>query len=280
MPRYQPPKDYYTSTQVKQILNISGAMIANYVEKGKIKHIIPPGRKQGFYLKKDVDRLANEISAFFSLEEEADNTSFTVVSAEDVPNCILLNKELFHEIEDDDNTLLSEKWTKWIQKNPEVVYVLKRDQDVIGIFAMLPFQPNSEKLKEVLSADTSILLGDVDITAEDLQEYNAGIRVQLYFAEIGIKPSLDKTLRRKYGARLISKSIDVVVNLGSKGVVIENIVAVGASKSGVRLLQHFGFSEMVFHRSDTRMFELDMMKSGAPVAVNYRKALKESNPNL
>jgi hypothetical protein len=277
MPRQQPPKDYYTSTQVKKILNISGAMVANYVEKGRIKHVVPPGRTHGFYLKKDVDKLATEINAFFNLEEEADNANFLPATAKDIPACIDLNKELFPEIEAYDNIALTEKWRAWIRKNPDVVYMLEKEGGVVGIFTLLPFKPNSERLKEILSADISILLGDVNISAEDIEEYKKGDHVQLYFAEIGIKPSLDKFLRRKYGAKLISKSIDMIVNLGSKGILIDNIVAVGASKSGVRLLQHFGFSEVVFHRPDTRMFELDMMESGAPVAVNYRKALEETN---
>src|SRR5436305_3294320 len=125
MPRYQPPKEYYTETQVKQILNISGAMIANYVEKGKIKHIVPPGRKHGFYLKNDVDKLANELNAFFNLDKEADSTTFTTARAEDLNECIKLNRELFTSDEhqfvySEDNTTLVEKWALWIKKNPEL----------------------------------------------------------------------------------------------------------------------------------------------------------------
>jgi hypothetical protein len=77
---FQPPKEYDTATQVKEILNISGAMIANYVEKGRIKHVVPPGRKHGFYLKADVDRLANELQAFFDSEEETEETTFTTAT--------------------------------------------------------------------------------------------------------------------------------------------------------------------------------------------------------
>ncbi|GCF11943.1 hypothetical protein [Dictyobacter arantiisoli] len=172
MPRYQPPKGYYTSTQVKAILNISGAMIANYVEKGKIRHVVPPGRKHGFSLKKDVDALTRELDAFFKLEEE----------------------------------------------------------------------------------------------------YTPGNKVQLYLAEIGIKPSLHKDLRSKYGAKLISNFMDAIVDLGKRGVIVERIVSVGATRSGVRLLQHFGFSEIIFPREDTRVFVIDMKKSGAPITHAYREA--------
>jgi hypothetical protein len=276
MPRYQPPKEYYTATQVKEILNISGAMIANYVEKGKIKHIVPTGRKHGYYLKKDVDKLSNELNAFFNLEEEADKTVFTTATKTDIPECIKLNKDLFGKNSKIDEKNLTSKWQEWIQKNPEVVYILKNSKEVLGIITIIPVKPNSKKFEEVLSADTSILLGDVNISSEDIEEYKEGNHVQLYIAEIGVKPSLEKFLRRKYGARIISKAIDTIVSLGSRRVIIEDITSVGETKSGIKILQHLGFCEIDFHRTDTRLFKLDIMKSVAPVALSYRKAIEEA----
>ena len=67
------------------------------------------------------------------------------------------------------------------------MYVLKREQEVIGIVTMLPFKPHSQKLDEILTGDASILLGNVNITPQDIEEYKAGKHIQLYIAEIGIK---------------------------------------------------------------------------------------------
>jgi hypothetical protein len=275
MPRQQPPSGYYTPTQTKEILNISAAMISNYVEKGRIKHFVPLGRKHGFYLKKDVDKLAKELK-FPELENEIDQTTIEPATAQDIPGCILLNKELFPDIQDYDNEALAKKWEGWINKNPEIVYILKREREVLGIVTMLPYKPGSERMQKVFRGDTSILLGDVDITPEDIEVYRPGNHIELYVAEIGINPNLGNKLKRNGGAKLISKSETLMVSLGSKGVIVENILSVGASKSGVKLLQHFGFSEIVFERPDTRMFELNILQSGAPVAVRYRKALAES----
>jgi len=278
MPRYQPPKDYYTSTEVKKILNISGAMIANYVGKGQIKHVIPPGRKQGYYLKKDVDKLATELNTFFDLEEETENTDFTTATTEDLYACIALNRELFTTGSKENDETIYKRWAAWIKKNPETVYVLKREKEVIGIATMLPFKPKSQKFDEILRGDTSILLGDVNISARDIEVYKAGNHIQLYIAEIGIKPNLEKDLRRKYGAKLISKLVTTIEELGRRGVIIEDIVAVGATRSGIRLLQHFGFTEITFPRPDTRLFTINMKESGAPITKAYRQTLKEALP--
>ena len=276
MPRYPAPKGYYTSTEVKKILNISGAMIANYVEKGKIKHIVPPGRKHGFYLKKDVDTLAEELNSFFNLEEEVEAVTITVATDDDIRGCIILNRKLFpNPSNGSDDETIYKKWVAWLKKNSEIVYVLKRDGEVVGIITLLPFKPNSQRFDEALRGDTSFLLGNIGISAKDIEEYKPGNHIQLYIAEIGVKPSLEKFVRRRYGAKLISKLLDIVVELGRRGVIIEDIVSVGATKSGVRLLQHFGLSEVTFSRKDTRLFTINMKESGAPIAKAYRETLEE-----
>ncbi|GCE12125.1 helix-turn-helix domain-containing protein [Tengunoibacter tsumagoiensis] len=277
MPRMQAPKGYYTATEVKEILNISDSMVRRYVQKGKITYSTPPERKQGFYLKKDVDNLYNELEAFLNLEEEIEPTSFTVASSEDIPGCIALNRELFTAKVDTDDATLIRKWTNWIQKNPEVVHILKTNNEILGIATVIPFRPGSTKYEKVIHDDTSILLGDVDINEDDIEKYAARNTVQLYIAEIGIKPSLEKDLRRRYGAKLISSFMDTVVDLGKRGIIIDSMTSVGATRSGIKLLQHFGFSEIVFPRSDTRMFAIDMKQSGAPLIQAYREALENFN---
>ncbi|MBV9688347.1 MAG: hypothetical protein JO202_01420 [Ktedonobacteraceae bacterium] len=280
MARMQTPKGYYTATQVKAILKISSGRIAEYVEQGKIKHIIPPGRTvHGFYLKKDVDKLAHELQAFFELEEETETTIFTAATIEDIPACIALNRELFTASTSTDTTTLAEKWTRWLKKNPEMIYVLKREEEVIGIATVLPIKTDSEKFQQALRGDISFLLGDVNIAAEDIEEYKAGNHIQLYIAEIGIKQSFHKDLKRKYGAKLISNFMEAILDLGRRGVIIENIMSVGATRSGTRLLQRFGFSEVIFPRADTRLFTLNMKESGAYPAQAYREALKEAINN-
>lgn len=275
MPRMKPPKGYYTLTEAENKLNISSAMIRKYVDKGKIYYLLPDGRKHGFYLKNDVDKLANELETFFELEEEVKTINFTVATEGDIPACIALNRELFTVSNSESDEVLTKKWIKWMKKNPEVVHVLKRDEEVVGITTVLPTKPGSRKFDEALRGDISFLLGDVNVSPEDIEEYKAGSHIQLYVAEIGIKPSLARSLRSKYGARLISKFMEMIIDLGKRGVILENILAVGATRSGIKLLQYFGFSEVIFPRSDTRLFTINIKESGAPLIDAYREALAE-----
>src|SRR5437763_15971552 len=95
MPRMQPPRGYYRASEAEKILNLSSAMIRKHVENGKIRYLLPEGRKQGFYRKTDVDRLASELETFHILEEESAKTIFTTATISDIPACIALNRKLF-----------------------------------------------------------------------------------------------------------------------------------------------------------------------------------------
>src|SRR5215472_14944420 len=94
MPRIQTPKGYYTSTEAQKVLNLSGAMLRIHVQKGRIQYLLPEGRKHGFYLKKDVDRIANEINAFLDIEEK-EETKFLVANKDDLPEIVRISDLLF-----------------------------------------------------------------------------------------------------------------------------------------------------------------------------------------
>jgi hypothetical protein len=265
----QTPKGYYTSTETKKILNISGAMIASHVEKGKIHYLLPPGRKHGFYLKKDVDKLANELGSFFNLEEETESSKFMIATEKDLPRIPEIS--LFTGEEHNSRILLGRMAT-WIRKNPEIIYMLKKEDEVIGYAVTLPLRPGSPKLQEILSAE---LLGEVDITADDIEVYKPDTPIQLYIAGVGVKPSIEKSQRRRYGAALVGSLISKIAELGSKGVLLESVIAAGATTSGIRLLQHFGFSEILPPKPGKRIFSIKVEESGAPVSIQYRRELQE-----
>jgi hypothetical protein len=106
--------------------------------------------------------------------------------------------------------------------------------------------------------------------------YEKGKHVNLYIAAIGIKPDIEVSRKIGYGTSLVVGLIDYIVALGKRGIIIDSMVAVGATKSGIRLLQSFGFSEIPTLRPGQREFAMDIATSGAPVALQYKRALQES----
>ena len=74
---------------------------------------------------------------------------------------------------------------------------------------------------------------------------------------------------------MIGGFIDEIIDLGKKGVIIQEILAIGATIPGVRLLQAFGFCEVRPLKPGKRTFSLKIEESGAPVAEQYRKAFAQ-----
>lgn len=275
MPRAQAPNGYYTSTEAQKVLNLSGAMLRIHVQKGRIHYLLPEGRKHGFYLKKDVDKIANEINAFLDIEEK-EEASFLLASKDDLPEIVRISNLLFLDRNSQDN--VNSTVPNWryetLEKNPETQFLLKTEKRIIGIATILPFKTNSSKVKEIFSSES---VEDANIAKDDIETFHARNHVDIFILNIGIDPSLDieKKVRRYYGAKLINKLTEKVVELGSRGVVVEKIMAAGATHMGVRILQSSGFYEIPAIPPTKRAFTMNIQESGSHMSMQYKQALAQ-----
>ena len=276
MPRMQTPEGYYTATDVKRILNVSDSVIRSYAQKGKIKYIVPPGRKQGFYLKKDVDRLVNEVAAFLSMSlEEEDKLTFTVATKEDLAEIARIDNRLFSTVPSPEDSLEVPEWRyKFLEKTPETQFVLKNCDTIIGYAGLLPFRTD-------LSADTwtKILtcarVADTGITENDIERLEEGKHIHLYITGLGLDRSVPKHKRSTYGARLVNAIVDKVVELGRRGIAIDGVTAGGATTVGVHLLQTFGLHEVPPMVPGRRVFVMNIWESGTHSSIQYKDAFNE-----
>src|SRR5262249_33360771 len=90
--RGTPPEGYYTASVTRRKLgNISDGMLRSYIQRGLVERIVPPGRKQGFYKRDGVDKLAREIDDLSGKTE----TRFLRATKDDIPECVELLIEVF-----------------------------------------------------------------------------------------------------------------------------------------------------------------------------------------
>jgi hypothetical protein len=61
------PQGFYTAQEAAKKLGIKTSTFRYYVRQGKIKRYVPPLRTEGYYDKKEIDRLANETALFHLL---------------------------------------------------------------------------------------------------------------------------------------------------------------------------------------------------------------------
>jgi hypothetical protein len=268
-----PPEGYITATEAKNILNVSASMVRVHAQKGRIRYITPRQRKQSFYLKKDVEKLARDLNIFLAIEPEEELSQFTQAKPEDLPEILELSRQLFESETREQRETSFETRIALMKKNSDVYHVLKREGQVIGFTHILPFKPDTDKIGKLLRVNYR---REVPITPDDIVAFKAGQHVHLYIAAIGIKPDIATPKRRIYAATLISKFAQVIIDLGKKGVIIETMTAIGFSKEGRKLLQEFGFSEVPPSIPGKRVFSLKVEESGSPPIMEYKETLKET----
>lgn len=283
MPRLQAPEGFYTASEARQRLNVSDAVVRAYVQKGRIRYVVPPGRKQGFYLKRDVDGIVNEITAFLSMSllEENDTLTFNLASKEDLLEIARIDNTLFSTVTSDEDTPEVPAWRyKFLEKTPETQFVLKNGDTIIGYAGMLPFRTD-------LSADTwtKILtcarVADTGITEDDIESLEEGKHIHLYITGLGLDKSVPRHKRSTYGARLINALVDRIVELGRRGVFIDGATAGGATTIGAHLLQAFGMHEVPPRVPGRRVFTMNIWESGSHASMQYKEALakwKQEHP--
>ncbi|GCE48510.1 hypothetical protein EI42_04809 [Thermosporothrix hazakensis] len=270
-----PPKrsplysDFYTAAQVKKILGITDGMLYNYVNNGTLERVIPPGRKQGVYRKKDVDMLAAELQAFI-IQRKNKSTKFArVTTEEEMRECQEISQELFGVGRD----TVKERM-KILSKNPDTYHMLIDEdlQQIVGYVAMIPLKTG--KLAEVLSQQIPVRINPDDIL-DTTQSDQAPQKIDLYLHAMGVKPGFNLTDKRLYGSRLISGLVNIIIEMGKKGIEIETIAARSNMPDGVRLMKHAGFTEIEPLTPERRTFIIDVKTSGIPFILQYKRALAE-----
>src|SRR5260370_39578515 len=76
-------ENYYSGREVQKILGITEPSLRNLVNQRKIRKIIPPGRRNGVYLKAEIDKYAEKWLAFLAAEEPP-KTVFRMARSEDM----------------------------------------------------------------------------------------------------------------------------------------------------------------------------------------------------
>ena len=64
------PEGYYSASHTLRKLNVGSSTLDHFVETGKIRRIVQPGMRTGYYLQEDVDTMAREREIFFQTFHE------------------------------------------------------------------------------------------------------------------------------------------------------------------------------------------------------------------
>ncbi len=259
---------YYAAQKAQEDLDMTYSALRNQVTAGNIKAEIPRGKRQAYYRGKDVDLAVREKHALeITYNNKKNSTKFIrVTTREQMVECQEISQELFGVGRDttDERMLL-------VAKNPETYHFLKDEnlEEIVGYVAMMPLKTG--RLEKVLSQDIP-----VKIDAKDIETFEKPKRIDLYLHAIGVKPSFSATEKHMYGARLVHGIMELIIELGEKGISIETIAARSNMPDGIRLMKHAGFTEIAPLSPGRRTFIIDVKNSGIPFIMQYKRALQKT----
>jgi hypothetical protein len=262
-------QEYYTAQEAQKILNMSYSALRNQVITGNIRKVIPPGKRQAVYLKEDVDTLKQNMEAWGKTKKppktQIPHTKFVKATEEDMPATVELANEIFGGI----NTIPVEKRIAWLRKNPDIDYLLKQGNKIVGYLSLVPLRP------ETIDDLMSLRRYAKDLTADDILAYTPGEPVDIYGMAIGVKPGINTAQKHEWGKVLIIGARSVLLDLAKKGIVIRSITAHSFTPDGIKMMRHLGFTETIPKTPGLRDFTIEVGRSGIPFIERYRELLKQ-----
>ncbi len=252
---------YYTAQKAQEVLNMTYSGLKYQVMIGNIKAEIPKGRRQSYYRTKDVEQISKDVKSL-SLYRRNKPTQFArVETREEMIACQEISQALFNVGRD-----MVDKRMEILKRNPDTYYMLKDEDQIIGYAAIWPVQP--DKLNSLLAQTIP-----VKISPADIEVFESGKIIDIYIDVMAIKPVFTREEKRLYAARLIAGIIEVILNLGERGVTIGTIAARSNIPEGIRLLKGIGFAEIEPFTPERRTFIIEVRKSGIPYIIDYKNRL-------
>jgi hypothetical protein len=165
-------------------------------------------------------------------------------------------------------TIPLETRISWLQKKPDIDYLVKQDGRIYGYLSLVPMK--LETIEDLLTAKRFAR----DLTADDILIYEPNTPIDIYGMGIGIVPAVSKTQKREFGAELIKGGFNVIADLGKRGIIIRSIRAHSSTPDGIRLMRHLGLTQTVASIPGMQDFYINVAESGLTFIMKYKENLR------
>lgn len=263
------PRGFYSASDVMRILGIGNSTLYHYVETGKIKKVVPPERKEGYYIKAEIDKMARA-RELFMLQYATDETEFEKAGEDDIEGVARLYTELFGG----NPTTRQEMVSEWYQSNSDMIYTTKQDDVIVGYVIIMPLK--HEAVEKIMTGLEETRFRTELLTKANIVPFEAG-KTEEAFMLIGVKQDLKRS--RHYGARTISGGIEVIETLARKGIILKRLYATSRTQGGIRIAKGLGFKQIIpeNEEDDLMRFILDLENTNSPLFKKYHEIVKRLN---
>lgn len=263
------PKGFYTASDVMRILGIGNSTLYHYVNIGKIRKVIPPDRKEGYYIKSEVDKMARARELFL-LQYSSDSSIFRKANEKDIQAIHNLSLSIFGA------TIApsyESRLTPYL-KNPDIYYVVEQDDIIVGYLGVVPIKDDvAERIMGETEAARSALLTSMTevVTPENILMFEPGEAKNIYLIAV-VKQGLSRS--KYYGMKLISGGFDILKDYAQRGIFVKKLYSVSRTPDGIKLCKDLGFTETVIPGNPLKRFELDVETTTSPFLSEYKQMMK------
>ena len=252
---------YYSAREARQQLGLNVGAFYYLIDTGRIKRLTPPGKKQGFYSKQQIARLAKERLKGLTDEEEP-GTTWRFASVDDLHEeyelaTLMLNGSAGYGMP---------ACAAWLGKNPATNFIVSDQGRLVAYMHVLPVK------QETIERWMKGAIRAWEIGAEEVLPYTPGNAVACIIMGMVTAPDVDERKRRQYGARLIRGFLHFLHDLAGRGITITRFYAIGTTPEGIALLRQAAFEERA-HLGKRVVFELNPLTSETRMLKTYRAAL-------
>ncbi len=252
------PEGFYTASEAIRILNMPRTTFHHYVKIGKIKKKVPYGHKEGYYEKNYIDKMA-EASQLYAIQYAEEPAIFSIATKDDAQGIYNAASSLWPTTNVTPETRLG-----WYQVNPEIDYVVKKDDIVVGFVNIRPLR--HETIERLLNREIWVK----DIKPEDLLPFTPNIPLECWVG-MGVRTGVNEP--KKYGMRLIAGAIKVFNNFATRGIIIKKLYTISESPDGIRIAHGLGFKDITQPNAPVKQFVLDIEASDSPFVQEYNEIL-------
>jgi hypothetical protein len=254
---------YHTAAEAREKLGLDEEAFQYWVRKGRIKKIVLPGRSQGVYSKKEVAALRNQIITTLIAEQD-DGVKFRKATEDDIKQ----EAELAHLIFGERARAVEER-TAFLKKNPDIDFHLYDQDKLVAYINIVPMKH---------AAIEQFMRGGIiawKIDPDNIEQYKPEKTVECLIIDMITTPTVPPSKRTFYGSRLLSGVLEVLAELGARGIEIIKVYATSDTPMGIRILRNAGFQVIGESRKGRLSFMLDVANTDERVLREYKEALAE-----
>jgi hypothetical protein len=256
---------YYTAKQAREKLELTQPAFQGWVRDKKVVRRMLPGRKQGLYLKHEIDALVQRRDQAIRFDQ-APSLIFRRATIEDVPAEQHLAVLVFGQKANNPDNLAARK--RFLEHNPDMTWQLYDDGNLVSSMNLVPIVPSA--VPDFKDGKRGWLF---DLS--EIEQFVPGKPLNCIIIDFMNTPEVGKDKQTYYAEMHMRGMARQLAAWGSQGIEIANIYACGGTSQGREILTNAKFTYLGEARPGRHMYALNVAESKLKVLAPYKRALTQ-----